>query len=219
MAHRRGGATTIACRCAVLSLLLLLAPQGAHVAADDDDIDKGAVRSWLFDISRDATERADVSTANAAVLSAAEELLDRYLDDVVAPYTPDTEAIRAAYLARGGVGVWNPEGPDTTSLDVPRRYNDGMRRSDDWRAPHVIVMLVDDWGYNDWGECRTFPFSCLPPPWARCRDRCKKTTSWQGDARHRGCAGRRRRSTTSRARASHSRATTARASARPRERA
>ena len=103
----------------------------------------------LHELRSDPTESIDVSVIYPSRASGMMAALRA--TEYTETYTPSLTG-RAAQAERcGGICPWEPHGPNNFSYSVPRIYNNHEARQQ-YSPPHIVFSLVDDWGWNDWGE-------------------------------------------------------------------
>jgi arylsulfatase A-like enzyme len=104
---------------------------------------------FLYDIVSDPTEASSVYSARRykSQVATMEERLDYWETKVIpAQVAAKTNKVEAWYAA-GGVQPWLET--DFEPVAVEQIYSNS-------EAPHIIFVLVDDWGYNDFGQRSTY---------------------------------------------------------------
>lgn len=102
----------------------------------------------LYNLDEDPYEASTLmSTEYASELSGMEDACGYWKNLVIEPQLPDTTGNTAAWTTCGGICPWLES--DYVPLDVQRKY-------DYENAPHIVFVLVDDWGYNYAGFQSTF---------------------------------------------------------------
>jgi hypothetical protein len=105
-----------------------------------------AGQNYLFDLNVDPTESVSVynSTAYGTVQEYLEGRADYWIErigDVDDDDTANNAFVLASWKSCGSIC---PYVNNTYSRDVSQIYTYDS-------APHIVFILVDDWGYNDWG--------------------------------------------------------------------
>jgi hypothetical protein len=74
-------------------------------------------------------------------------------DTVVERYSASLNSRTEAWALCGGVCPWEPDGPNDFRWEIERKYNvdDGAEGPSKFEPPHIVLTLVDDWGWNDFG--------------------------------------------------------------------
>ena len=106
----------------------------------------------LFDLAADYSESTDLFT-NAAYAGVVKDLFSRatgWADYMAEPYVPETTGREVRFAACGGVCPWieyDLKSYSDTGIDV--KYTSAS-------APHIVFVMVDDWGWNDLGSESTY---------------------------------------------------------------
>ena len=105
---------------------------------------------YLYDLRDDPNEATNLIDTYNGSLSG---MLSRAGDTVVSRYSPSLAGRTQAMARCGGVCPWEPEGPDDFRWEIERKYNvnDGAEGPSKFEPPHIVLTLVDDWGWNDFG--------------------------------------------------------------------
>ena len=106
---------------------------------------------YLYDLSIDPYETVDYSLNSeyAAILAEMQYMADEWQSVVVEAVSPSKGDKKTIWDSCGGVCPWLNDDDGFQAIDVTQKYSyDG--------APHVIFVLIDDWGYNDAGYQSTY---------------------------------------------------------------
>jgi hypothetical protein len=114
----------------------------------------GASAQSLFELRGDPSESDSLIDARPSVSNALSNALES-INLMNALSFSESEMYELVDVARDR-GGWVPiDEEDDFQWETPRRYNSGPS-SDDWRPPHLIFILADDWGWNDLGAESTW---------------------------------------------------------------
>lgn len=101
----------------------------------------------LYNLTSDPYEATDVADYDSYSAIGSEMLTscEDWASEVVDPVYPDTTNMTTAFAECGGVCAWLDSGDDDDYSDdnVQTYFYDS--------APHIVFVLVDDWGYNELG--------------------------------------------------------------------
>jgi arylsulfatase B len=146
------------------SLLIVLTQLMGLVRSDDPDAPIS-----LYDLSTDIYELTDLSKKNeytdtlAAFRSQATELAAKYYVD---PIYANYDALQDSWTVNGGVGPWMTT--DAVPRTITQKYTTTVTTStstgtstdtdstESTQPPHIVFVLVDDWGWNDVGMRSTY---------------------------------------------------------------
>lgn len=140
--HGRGWAVKLATS---LGLVLSLAPNSTDAAVH------------LYELRDDPSESEDLKDLYTARTTGMINTLQAYREDAISAYKPNLFGRSAAMELCGGVCPWEPFGPNNFSWEVPRLYNTAVKTASSdggegqFEPPHITFILVDDWGWNDFG--------------------------------------------------------------------
>ena len=114
----------------------------------------GASAQSLFELRGDPSEAVSLIDARPSVSNALSNALES-ISLMNALSFSESEMYAMVDLARDR-GGWVPiDEEDYFQWETPQRYNSGPP-PDDWRPPHLIFILADDWGWNDIGAESTW---------------------------------------------------------------
>jgi hypothetical protein len=109
----------------------------------------------VFDVSADPSETQNLLDQNNSDYY---ELFDLYSDNcrewsqkTIKAIVPDDNGKSVAWKNCGGVCSWVEK--DFEPLEIKEIYN---QKEDSFVPPHIIFVLVDDWGWNDVGFRSTY---------------------------------------------------------------
>jgi hypothetical protein len=104
---------------------------------------------YIYDLSSDPYEATNIyGNEDSAQLKIIEEIEDRvtYWSQFYTAVANEGSD-REAYTAAGGYASWVDS--DFTPLNIDQVYSTSS-------APHIVYVLVDDWGWNDFGSRSTY---------------------------------------------------------------
>jgi Sulfatase len=104
---------------------------------------------FLFNITEDPYEDTDVYSDDAysSSLMTLSDRMHYWMDLTIDSNTPDTTDQIDAWDTCGHVCPWLSDNDTTISIEQIYDYDD---------APNIVFVLVDDWGYNDFGQRSTY---------------------------------------------------------------
>jgi hypothetical protein len=103
----------------------------------------------LFNIDDDPDEGTNLfyDDSYTDVIDYFKERMDYWADNIQSPEIPDWSDADSTFKELGGIGAWLTS--DYEPIDIPQLYNYKY-------APHIVFVLVDDWGWNDIGWKSTY---------------------------------------------------------------
>lgn len=106
---------------------------------------------YLFDLSSDPEESKNVFSESDYKSSVAymQERAAEWLDVLNKPSIPDYDKAKRSWDQCGGVCPWEENDDSYSVLDIDQLY-------DYPAAPNIVMVLVDDWGWNDVGFRSTY---------------------------------------------------------------
>ena len=112
-------------------------------AKNGDSITSG-VNAFMYNIEDDPTESTNLydKPAYGAGQTYFYEKMTDYSKLVVAPQIPDSTDMYAKWKSSGGLVPWVETNLKSGPVGKKYTYSD---------APHIVFLLVDDWGWNDVG--------------------------------------------------------------------
>jgi arylsulfatase A-like enzyme len=109
---------------------------------------------FLYDISTDPMESNSIYNLNADsdIVSEMNDRIAYWSTQVIDPVLASKTSKTESWTKAGGVVPWVES--DFEPVDVEQIYN--TDESSDFTPPNIIFVLVDDWGYNDFGKRSTY---------------------------------------------------------------
>ncbi len=106
---------------------------------------------YLYDLDVDPHERVDYSTDSeyTDILNEMIDMADEWQPIVADPISPSKGDKKTIWEGCGGVCPWLDDDDGFQAVDTTQIYSYD-------NAPHIIFVLIDDWGYNDAGAQSTY---------------------------------------------------------------